>query len=193
MSTPPRRAAAIARRSGGSPACQPPVPARIRPRRRARAAPPRRGRRASASGERQILPRQTNRIAVIGMHASLVAKARRSASQMQRQEQSEGIGWRPRDRRGCRAGADPGQRLWLVRPVRPRPGLHHQFRRPADHLDPRPGHQADLHLAGRPDRLPLRHRLRGLLRLVRDPARPARGQLVSRPADRDRPRLCGRR
>ena len=46
----------------------------------------------------------------------------------------------------------------------------------------------DLHLAGRPDRLPLRHRLRRLLRLVRNPARAARGQLVSRPADRDRPR-----
>ena len=46
---------------------------------------------ASASGERQILPRQTNRTAiVIGDRISLVAKARRSASQMQREAQREG-------------------------------------------------------------------------------------------------------
>jgi len=75
-----------------------------------------------------------------------------------------------RDRRG----KIPRRRaLQLVRAGRPRPRLYLQLHRPADHVDPGRGHK------GRPrrrrcgDRLPLRHRLRRLLRPLRNPARPA--------------------
>ena len=40
------------------------------------------------------------------------------------------------------AGQTAHRRLCLVRPVRPGAGLHHQFRRPADPLDPGRRHQA---------------------------------------------------
>ena len=59
----------------------------------------------------------------------------------------------------------------------------------SDHHDPRRGHQSRPRRERRPDRLSLRHRLRRLLRDLRDSARAARRRLEPAHADRDRPRL----
>ena len=118
----------------------------------------------------------------------LVAKARRSASQMQREAQREGrmativdeaapAAARPR------IGAYAWYALFVLVLVYIVNFIDRQI---LSILVER--HQARPQRLGRPDRLPLRHRLRRLLRPVRHPARAARRQLVSRPADGDGPR-----
>ena len=60
---------------------------------------------------------------------------------------------------------------------------------PPDHHDPGRGHQSRSRHHRRRDRLPLRHRLRGLLRGVRPPAGAPGGRLEPPLADRPGPQL----
>ena len=68
----------------------------------------------------------------------------------------------------------------LVRRLRP------QLPRPPDPLDPRRAHQGRSAADATPDRLPLRHRVRRLLRAVRHSARPPGRRLGAHPPDRAR-------
>src|SRR6185295_18017223 len=72
---------------------------------------------------------------------------------------------------------------------RPGAGLRLQLRRPPDPVDPGRADQGRSRGQRRPTRLPLRHRLRGLLRPLRPSARASRGRLGPPAPDRDRPRV----
>ena len=141
MSTPFRRAAAIARRSGGSPRCQSPVPAlstsTSSPSRPASAPEGRLGQRRAAdiaeADEQDTSP---------SFGLSLVAKAPRSASQERNRSTIEGSRC-PKTVEEAPPPARPriGAYAWYAL-FRPRPRLHRQFHRPADPLDPGRRHQA---------------------------------------------------
>ena len=157
-----------------------------RPRRRARAAPPRRGTppRRAASGRycrgRRTGPRRVMR------HPALLPKRAALLARCKQKHNREGR--MATDRRASRAAPPPS------RASAPMPGtpcsswcsstssISSTGR--SSRSSPRTS-SATSASRRRPDRLPLRHRLRRLLRPVRHPARAARRQLVSRPADGD--------
>ena len=134
----PRRSRArSAARRHASRRCRP-----NRPRRRARAAPPPRGTplRRAASGRycrgRRTGPGEASHQALLPKRAALLARCK------QKHNRGDPMAAIETGKR-ARAAADPriGPYAWYAL-VRPRPGLRHQFHRPADPLDPRRGHQA---------------------------------------------------